>query len=81
MGLDNIGVVRVQDGGLKGSFKEICGVFHEILIQCIGFSHEDHHRFSAGAANPPPPLPGIYDGARIAYQQTDIKISDIDPHL
>ena len=81
MGLNNIRVVRVQDSSLKGSFKEICRIFHEVLIQCIRFSDQDHHRFSAGATNPPPPLPGIYDGAWIAYQEADIKISDVDPHL
>ena len=58
--------------------EKIIGIAHEVLVQGIFVADQDHQRFLLAAADPAGPLPGGHYRSRVADQDADIQVADID---
>ena len=71
----------IQHRILHRTLEKIPGMAHEILIQGILLGKEKNEGITLPSTYPATPLPGRHDGAGIADQNADIKISYVNAEL
>ena len=77
----HVGVVRVDDGGLRCAAEQLVGVAHHPLVQLVLARH--HHRQRRLLVRPPRPdlLPEGGDGAGVPAQHHGVQPADVHPEL
>ena len=78
---ENVGVARVQHGGLYRPAEDRLGVVHEIGVERIVAGHEHRQCALAGPAGAARLLPDRGHRARPAGEQHGVQPGDIDPEL
>ena len=78
LGTGDVRVVRVHGHRLHRPAEEVLRVAHEVLVQGVLVADEHHQRFPLLSAHPAGPLPGGHHRARVADEQTDVQVADVD---
>ena len=78
MGGQDVGVVRVEHGGLDGLLEQRLGVVDEVGVQRVVAGDQDGERALARAAGPARLLPQRGPGARVARDQYGVEAGDVD---
>ena len=81
VGEQDVGVGRVDDGGLGRPGEDLLGVGHEPLVELVVAGHEHGDGLLALAPGPPRLLPERGDRAREAVEDAGVEPADVDAQL
>ncbi len=81
MGVQHVGVGRVDHRRLGRSGEDLVGVGHVPLVELVVAGHQDHDRLLGLAPGPTGLLPHRRDGAREAVEHACVESADVDPQL
>jgi len=80
VGPRDLHVRRVEDGVLEAPAEEALGVRHQVLVEGVGAGDEGEEP-GPRAADAPRALPGGDLRARVADEDADVEVADVDPEL
>ncbi len=81
MRLQDVRVRGVDHRGFGGTFEQVGGVVHEVLVQRIVLGNQDRERVGVPATGSPHLLPHGGAGARVAGEDGGVERADVDAQL